>query len=108
MEDVGFDKSITESALCELKQKSIALLPALANCEVVHQWSGLRPASNNNVPTIGPHPQIKGLYFNCGHFRYGIAMAPRSAEIISNWILQTDSTSLDGSYRLQETPAQLL
>ena len=108
LEDVGFDKSITDSALLELKQKSTALLPALANSEIVHQWSGLRPASSNNVPTIGPHPQIQGLYFNCGHFRYGIAMAPRSAEIISNWILQPDNTSLDHSYRLLEEPAQHL
>ena len=104
LEDVGFNKSITAAALKILRQKSEALLPALSDCEIVHQWSGLRPASPDNIPTIGPHPQIKGLYFNCGHFRYGIAMAPQSAKIVADWILQPGNSSLDSTYQLKITP----
>lgn len=105
LEDVGFDNSITAAARETLRQKSLALLPELSGCEIVHQWSGLRPASNENVPTIGPHPHIQGLYFNCGHFRYGIAMAPQSAKIIADWILQPGNPSIDTSYRPKDTPA---
>lgn len=105
LEDVGFDQSVTETAHRELREKSLALFPALASCNVVHQWSGLRPASPNNRPTIGPHPHIEGLYINSGHFRYGIAMAPRSAEIITSWILESDNTSLNTTYQPQEVPA---
>lgn len=107
LEDVGFDKSITEAALLEMQQNSLALLPELATCDIVHQWSGLRPASSDNMPTIGPHPQIEGLYFNCGHFRYGIAMAPQSAKIIGDWVLQPDGQSLNDTYRPKNTPAQV-
>ena len=104
LEDVGFDNSITAKALKELQQKSVALLPALSDCEIVHQWSGLRPASPDNIPTIGPHPHIEELYFNCGHFRYGIAMAPQSAKIVADWILQPKDSSLNSTYQPKNTP----
>ena len=107
LENVGFDKSVTTAALQELRQKSLALLPQLNGCEIVRQWSGLRPASNDNVPTIGPHPRIEGLYFNCGHFRYGIAMAPQSAKIIADWILNTGNRVPDSTYKPTDTPARI-
>ena len=107
LEHVGFDQSVTAAALLELQQKSLLLLPQLAACKITHQWSGLRPASNENIPTIGPHPHIKGLYFNCGHFRYGVAMAPKSAEIITDWIVPQDHQAPNATYRLTDTPIRV-
>ena len=105
LENVGFNRSITTAAYEELRRKSIALLPQLARCEIMHHWSGLRPASPHNRPSIGPHPHITGLYINSGHFRYGIAMAPRSAEIITNWIVTSDNTVPNTAYQPLEIPA---
>ena len=51
---------------------------------IKQHWSGLRPASPRNIPTIGRHPAIRNLLINSGHFRYGITMAPASAEILVN------------------------
>ena len=82
LEHAGFDKSTTDSALHLLADKSESLIPELAQCQVTQHWAGLRPYSEIERPLIGPHPEITGLYLNCGHYRYGIAMAPRSAEII--------------------------
>ena len=82
LEHVGFDKSTTDSALHLLIERSESLIPELSNCQVIQQWAGLRPFSEIERPFIGPHPNISGLYLNCGHYRYGIAMAPRSAELI--------------------------
>ncbi len=100
LEDVGYNKHITDSARNILWQNSLSMLPELNDYEITHQWAGLRPGSPANIPTIGPHPDIKGLYLNCGHFRYGVAMAPKSAYIISGWILDNgDSLSTqDRSY----------
>ena len=91
LEHVGFDKSTTESARHQLEENSISLIPELANCNISQHWSGLRPYSETQRPLIGSHPQIRGLYMNCGHFRYGIAMAPRSAEIIFQAIEKAES-----------------
>ena len=84
LEDVGFDKSTTEDARVSLQQRAQLLLPALKDMPLVQHWSGLRPASPGNIPTVGQHPQLQNLYLNSGHFRYGVTMAPASVEILLN------------------------
>jgi glycine oxidase len=59
----------------------------LQGAALVRHWSGLRPASPHNIPTIGRHPQLDNLYLNSGHFRYGVTMAPASAQILMNELL---------------------
>lgn len=84
LEDVGFDKSTTEDARASLQQRAQLVLPALKDMPVAQHWSGLRPASPGNIPTIGQHPQLQNLFLNSGHFRYGVTMAPASVEILLN------------------------
>ncbi len=84
LEDVGFDKSTTVEARDSLWKRASLLLPILREMPLVQHWSGLRPASPHNIPTIGRHPQLENLYINSGHFRYGVTMAPASAEILLN------------------------
>jgi len=84
LEDVGFDKSTTVEARDSLRQRAQLLLPALREMPLVQHWSGLRPASPHNIPTIGLHPHLENLYINSGHFRYGVTMAPASAAILMN------------------------
>ncbi len=86
VEDVGFDKSTTPDIAAKLAAKAARLLPALANAPLVKHWSGLRPGSPNNVPVIDRHPQFDNLYLNTGHFRYGVTMAPASAEILASLV----------------------
>jgi glycine oxidase len=82
LEDVGFDKSTTQTAAADLRQRAAVVLPQLRDMPLVQQWAGLRPASPHNIPTIGRHPHLENLYINSGHFRYGVTMAPASAEIL--------------------------
>jgi glycine oxidase len=84
VEDVGFDKSSTPQAAADLRRKASRLLPALADAPVVKHWSGLRPGSPENIPTIARHPNFDNLYLNAGHFRYGVTMAPASAEMLAD------------------------
>ncbi len=98
LEDVGYEKTPTRAARDQLWKKSLDMMPELASCEISHHWTGLRPGSIDNIPTIGPHPGIDGLFFNCGHFRYGLTMAPTSCEILTKWILD-DGKSLSPQER---------
>ena len=84
LEDVGFDKSTTVEARDSLWQRAQLLLPALREMPLIQHWSGLRPGSPHNIPTIGRHPRLENLYLNSGHFRYGVTMAPASAAILMN------------------------
>ncbi|SFD84752.1 glycine oxidase ThiO [Nitrosomonas sp. Nm166] len=86
LEDVGFNKQTTVFAREYLLTRAQAILPLLHKKPIIQHWAGLRPASLNNLPTIGKHPMIDNLFFNCGHFRYGLTMAPASAEILVNEI----------------------
>lgn len=86
LEDAGFDKRTTDAARDMLLQRAIALLPALRDMPIVQHWAGLRPGSPDNIPTIGRHPYLANLYINSGHFRYGVTMAPASAEVLLNEI----------------------
>lgn len=84
VEDVGFDKSTTTEAREMLLRRAVGLLPALLDMPVIKHWAGLRPGSPGNIPTIGRHPHFPNLFINSGHFRYGVTMAPASAEILLN------------------------
>ena len=89
LEDVGFDKQTTASAHDNLLIRAQAILPALHKMPIKQHWAGLRPASPDNIPTIARHPIIRNLFINSGHFRYGVTMAPASAEILVNEITRT-------------------
>jgi glycine oxidase len=87
LEDVGFDKSTTAQAKAMLHAHAMRILPLLKQAPVVRFWAGLRPGSPDNIPTIDRHPQLENLYINSGHFRYGVTMAPASAEIMASLVL---------------------
>ncbi|RFC39137.1 MAG: glycine oxidase [Candidatus Nitrotoga sp. LAW] len=89
LEDVGFDQRTTSEARDMLWQRAQKILPSLRDMPLTQHWAGLRPASPHNIPTIGRHPQLDNLYLNSGHFRYGVTMAPASAEILINEITGT-------------------
>lgn len=88
LENVGFDKGVTEDARVTLLSKAVAMFPPLNQPSLVRHWAGLRPGSPDNVPVIARHPKIDNLYLNSGHFRYGVTMAPASAHILANLIFQ--------------------
>lgn len=87
VEQAGFDRSTTAAALAELKTAALEMIPALAGCEIERHWAGLRPGSAHGIPTVAAHPEIRGLYVNSGHFRNGIALAPASARLMADLVL---------------------
>jgi glycine oxidase len=85
MEDVGFDDRVSERRL-QLAEYAAALVPALADAPVVESWAGLRPMTPAGWPIVGPAPEIKGLFYNSGHSRNGILLAPLTARLIADQI----------------------
>ncbi len=87
VEYTDFDKSITQDARDALRHFAVTVVPGLKRHDIERQWAGLRPASPNGVPFIGRHATFDNLFFNCGHFRNGFAMAPASARLIADLML---------------------
>ena len=84
MEEVGFDRSITESGLHAIHESATELVPALEGCRVVERWAGLRPISADRLPIIGPDPDLAGLYYATGYGRDGILVSPSAGSIVAD------------------------
>jgi len=87
VEHCNFDKSTTTEAKEKLFDFATGLFPALKQFPLSHHWAGLRPGSQQGVPYIDKHPDIKNLSINAGHFRNGLVMGPASAQLMADLIL---------------------
>lgn len=87
LERVGFDKAITEEGRDTLLAFAHELLPALTQCPIEMQWSGLRPGTSDGIPFIGNCQGITGLYINAGHFRNGVVTGLASARLLADILL---------------------
>lgn len=87
LEEADFDKTTTEEARASLHASALAMVPALANCEVEHQWAGLRPGAPEGMPFIGEVPGTRGLFVNAGHYRNGLVLAPAATRLLVDQLL---------------------
>ena len=55
-----------------------------------NHWAGFRPGTKENIPIIGKDGKYENVYINSGHFRYGLTMAPKSAEIINSLLVESE------------------
>ncbi len=76
VEEVGFRPACTDEARTRLHQAALRLLPGLGGAPVIEHWCGLRPATPDGNPVIGPVPGTPGLVVAGGHYRNGILLAP--------------------------------
>jgi len=82
LEDAGFDKSTDTATHQRLQAEAAELLPELAEVQPIRHWAGLRPGSPGNMPIIDRHPDFDNVFVNAGHYRYGVTLAPASAELL--------------------------
>jgi glycine oxidase len=85
-----FDKTPTGEARTVLLNTAHDLLPVLKGVEPVSQWAGLRPAAPGGVPYIGKLPGFENFYVNAGQFRNGLVLAPASARLLADLVLQRE------------------
>ncbi|MCC7416603.1 MAG: glycine oxidase ThiO [Acidobacteria bacterium] len=93
-EDAGFDERATAAGVHDLLQ---------AACEIVpHGWTagfagarvGLRPASGDELPIIGPSRALPNLLYATGHYRSGILLAPLTAQLVADLVLENRADPL--------------
>jgi glycine/D-amino acid oxidase-like deaminating enzyme len=87
VEEAGFDLSIDESAIQRLRAAAVELCPVLADAPIVRRWAGIRPATPDRLPIIGPDPFERALIYACGHSKNGILLAPETAAIVARLAL---------------------
>lgn len=86
VEDLGFQKAVTSEGVASLLAAGTELIPSLASHRVIEEWSGLRPGTPDDLPILGPDPDLPELVYATGHFRNGILLAPLTGRIIADLI----------------------
>ncbi|MCG8416174.1 MAG: FAD-dependent oxidoreductase, partial [Pseudomonadales bacterium] len=78
----------------------------LREIQPVAQWAGLRPGSDAGVPIIGRAPGFRNLYVSAGHYRNGLVLAPASARLLADLLLQREPIIDPEAYQFSEKPAE--
>jgi glycine oxidase len=95
IEDAGFDTTVHRSDIARLRSQAAGLLPSLANATELEAWAGLRPATPDGLPILGPLPGQTNHLLATGHYRNGILLAPATAQVITQLIYnETPSIAL--------------
>lgn len=87
VEEAGFDERATAAGVRDLLEAACELVP--------HAWSagftaarvGLRPATPDGLPILGESSIMPGLFYATGHYRNGVLLAPLTAALIADAIL---------------------
>lgn len=84
MEEVGFERAVTVSGLSHLVQVLRSGLPHLDQAPVLRTWCNFRPGTPDGLPLMG---WVDGIFVAAGHFRNGILLAPLTAEVVADALL---------------------
>lgn len=94
-EDVGFHRGTDPDTLTSLRNAAVRALPGLATAPVVERWCGFRPGTPDDLPVLGPDPDLPGLVYATGHFRNGILLAPVTADRIARVVTDDEAAGLE-------------
>lgn len=87
VEDVGFDERVTVAGVRELLDAGERLVPAVRSAIFEEARAGLRPATADELPIVGPSSTMRGVYYATGHYRSGVLLAPLTAMIMADLLI---------------------
>ncbi|MGE0593832.1 MAG: glycine oxidase ThiO [Vicinamibacterales bacterium] len=100
VEDVGFDERATVAGVRMLLERGQAILPGLDGAELVEVRVGLRPATPDELPIVGPVPGLPGVFRATGHYRSGVLLAPLTAHVLATLMCDGDGSVHDDGLAL--------
>ncbi len=81
------DTAIDTPLLALMLERAVGFLPFLRDVQVLRSWTGLRPATLDGLPLIGPSTQHASIWLATGHEGLGITSATATAELIAAQLL---------------------
>jgi glycine oxidase len=87
VEDVGFDERATLGGVRALVDAASALVPGLDAASLEDVRVGLRPATADELPLIGPSATMPQVFYAAGHYRSGVLLAPLTAGLVADLVL---------------------
>jgi glycine oxidase len=87
VEEAGFDETATAAGVTHLLESAGALLAATPTARFDAVRVGLRPGTPDELPLIGPSSTMRGVYYAAGHYRNGVLLAPLTAKLVADLVL---------------------
>lgn len=82
MEFAGFDTSIPESRIQQLRDSAKPYLITPCGDGPVQTWYGWRPMTWDSLPIIGPVPRLQNAFLATGHNMLGMSLATATGRLI--------------------------
>jgi glycine oxidase len=83
--ELGYDTRVLAGGVFSLLRDARTVLPIMDELELVEAIAGLRPATPDNAPVLGPSG-LDGLLWATGHYRNGVLLTPITAQIIADTV----------------------
>ena len=87
IEEAGFDERVTVAGVRQLLDRAQAIVPGVGDAWFREARVGLRPATPDELPVVGPSTRLPGLVYATGHYRNGILLAPLTADLVADLVL---------------------
>lgn len=81
-EELGWDTTVTAGGVYELLRDAHELVPGITELPLTETRAGLRPASPDNAPLLGPSA-LPGLQLATGHYRNGVLLTPVTGDAMA-------------------------
>lgn len=78
---------VSPALLGQMLQRAFAFLPVLRELQAIRIWTGLRPATPDGRPYLGPVPGRRDVWVAAGHEGLGVTTALGSAQLIVDGLL---------------------
>ena len=89
------DETVTAEGVATLISGAVLSFPMLVDAAFVGGRAGVRPATPDGRPIIGPVSGVEGLTVATGHDAVGIILSPGTAELVVNWLLDGAAEPLE-------------
>ena len=100
VEDVEWTPFNTPRGTQDLLNKATELYPVVADWQIEELWWGFRPGTPDELPILG-RSACDNLFLATGHHRNGILLAPITASLIADLILERASDPLLAEFSYQ-------
>jgi glycine oxidase len=91
VEEVGFDERATVAGVRDLLNAANEVTPSARSAGFNGARVGLRPATADGLPIVGRSSVMPDLVYATGHFRNGVLLAPLTARLVADLLLENRS-----------------
>lgn len=86
-EQAGFQPFMTAGGMREVLAEALRVAPGLMDAQIKEMRVGLRPASKDGLPVIGPIRSVANVYVATAFAAIGLQLGPYSGKLAADWAL---------------------